>query len=316
MNTITDSKSRIFEAADRLYQALGRESFPTVDAVRREAKVDMNSASAAMKEWRKLQTATPVTVAVAVPDAIGKTAGDLVATVWTQALALANESLHTAEAAWAVERGAADEMRAELSASFEAQALELEGLTQQLDAAKVAATETAEQYQGQVSSLTEQLRVSDLQVHKEHEALVETKARLDGVSAQLETAQGSLSKAETALNTAEQRAVSLEQQLQALRDKNEELHVQLEHASSRADRAEAMVESQGQALAKAEDAAKAAQVKAEQATAEAKAIDEKLRALEINEGTLKGANMTLEGQIAALHKTLEKRAQSEPKPKA
>jgi chromosome segregation ATPase len=316
MNIASDSKTRIFEAADRLYEAAGRESFPTVDSVRREAKVDMNSASSAMKEWRKLQTATPAVVAVAVPEAIGKTAGELVASVWTQAMALANESLHTAEAAWNTERDEAEALRNELSEAHNAQTLEIDGLTQRLSAADITATQTAEQHAEQVLGLTEQLRASDQQVHEGREALAETNGLLKGVSAQLLTVETALTKAETALKTSEQHSTSLEQQLQALRDKNAELLAQLEQATHRATLAEAQIEAQRQALAKAEEGTKAAQVKADQAIAEAKEIDGKLRVLEVSEGTLKGANATLEKQLEALHKTLEKQTKAEPKPKA
>lgn len=63
-------KDRITAAAQELYEQADCQRFPTVDAVRRHAKADMNSTSAVMREWRKAQQAAPVAVAVAVPEAV------------------------------------------------------------------------------------------------------------------------------------------------------------------------------------------------------------------------------------------------------
>mgnify|MGYP006204349805 CR=1 FL=1 len=62
-----DVRERIIAAATDLFEQSGRETMPTVDAVRRAARVDMNAASAVMKEWRRAQTAQAAPVAVAVP---------------------------------------------------------------------------------------------------------------------------------------------------------------------------------------------------------------------------------------------------------
>lgn len=51
--------------AVELYDQADRENLPTVDAVRRAARADMNTASAVMKEWRWVQTAP---AAIIVPD--------------------------------------------------------------------------------------------------------------------------------------------------------------------------------------------------------------------------------------------------------
>ena len=299
MSITSDIKDRIFAAADRLYADAGRESFPTVDAVRREAKTDMNAASAAMKEWRKVQTATPVTVAVAVPEAIGKAAGELIASVWTEAQALANASLHTAEAAWAVERAEADDLRAELAEAHDAQTREIEGLTQRLATAEHEAQHTAALHQGQVTGLQELIQGAEKNLHDTREILAKKEGQLEGVSAQLETTQGTLAKTETALSTSEQRAALLEQQLQAQRDKNAELATKLEHATSRATQAEAQVTAQQQALTKADQATQAAQAKTQE-------IDGELRKLQVHSAKVEGKTEALEQQLAGLLKALEK----------
>lgn len=315
MSTITDTKARIFEAADRLYAEGGRKSHPTVNNVRLACKADMNSVSEAMKEWRKLQTATPDVVAVAVPDAIGKTAAELAGAIWIQATELANVSLNAAEAAWNIERGAADAMRTELSGLFEGQAKEIDELGKQIAAAETAAQQAAELHQAQVNGLTQELQGTEKNLHEKREELAETKGLLSGAKEKIETLGGALSKAESALKTSEDNGKALEQELKALRDKNAELATQLDHATSRATQAENQIVTLSQTLIKAEEGTQAAQIKAEQATAEAKAIDGKLRVLEVREGELVGTNKTLQENIAALLKTLEK-PKAEPKPKA
>jgi colicin import membrane protein len=56
-----ETQDRIFAAADMLYEKKDRASFPTVDAVRKAAKVNMNDASAGMKAWRTMAQHLPIT---------------------------------------------------------------------------------------------------------------------------------------------------------------------------------------------------------------------------------------------------------------
>lgn len=121
----SDVRDRIYRAADELYQQLGRESFPIVDQVRRLAAVDMNAASAVMREWRKEQTIRTAPVAVQVPEDITASANKAIDTLWIQAQNLANEALRAAQAAWEKERAEAEVLRDELSAAFDQQAAEL-----------------------------------------------------------------------------------------------------------------------------------------------------------------------------------------------
>ena len=74
MDPSQDARDRIFKAADALYDQAGREVFPTVDAVRKAAKVNMNEASTVMKEWRRTQ-ARPAPAAIQVPETV-QLAGD------------------------------------------------------------------------------------------------------------------------------------------------------------------------------------------------------------------------------------------------
>ena len=114
-------RERIVAAANELYEELGRETFPTVDTVRRAAKADMNTTSTVMKDWRRQQTAQAAPVAVAVPEAVSQANSAALAAMWQQAQELANESLRAAQASWETEREELDAMRLELANAYEEQ---------------------------------------------------------------------------------------------------------------------------------------------------------------------------------------------------
>lgn len=118
---------RIFNAANSLYEECGRADFPTVDAVRKAAKVNMNDASAAMKQWRRSQTAQAAPVVAQVPDSIADAVSQAMAAIWKQAQELANDSLRSAQAGWEAERQELDVMREQLASAFEEQGEELKG---------------------------------------------------------------------------------------------------------------------------------------------------------------------------------------------
>ena len=125
MNLNPEIQKRIFDAADQLHQDSGRADFPTVDAVRRRARTNMNDASAAMKAWRALQTTTASAPVASIPDAIHRISQDGLSTIWSAAQEHANASLRSAQAGWDAERAEAETVRAQLSAAFDEQAAEL-----------------------------------------------------------------------------------------------------------------------------------------------------------------------------------------------
>ena len=139
-----DVRERVIAAAVDLYEQTGRERFPTVDAVRRLSRADMNAVSAVMKEWRQAQTTQAAPVAVAVPEAVQQANAAAVAALWLNATELANQSLRSAQAGWEKERVELDDMRAELANSYEAQAAEFETTKKQLADSEA---KTAEQVQ-------------------------------------------------------------------------------------------------------------------------------------------------------------------------
>jgi colicin import membrane protein len=144
----TDIRERIIAAAQALYEQNGRSSFPSVDMVRKAARVNMNDASAVMKEWRRAQTTQAAPVAVTVPEAVTQANSQALAALWAQAQELANESLRTAQAAWEAERGELDALRQELADAYETQAAEFEQAKLQAeadrDAYQVAAQRAAD----------------------------------------------------------------------------------------------------------------------------------------------------------------------------
>lgn len=125
-NIPVEVRDRIIAAAEEIYEQLGRETFPTVDTVRRAAKADMNTTSMVMKDWRRQQTTQAVPVAVTVPEAVVQANTSALAQLWVEAQELANESLRAAQSTWEVEREELDVMRKELSTAYEDQASDFE----------------------------------------------------------------------------------------------------------------------------------------------------------------------------------------------
>ena len=112
-------KARIFAAAETLYDEKNRDSFPTVDAVRRQARVNMNDASLGMKEWRKAQLAGLAEVPVIVPDAIQQSGLQLLGTIWQLSQEMATEGLRAAQHVWENERQELETIQAQISSAFE-----------------------------------------------------------------------------------------------------------------------------------------------------------------------------------------------------
>lgn len=125
MNIAQEIRERIFTAANSLYEQSGRTDFPTVDAVRKTARVNMNDASACMKDWRRAQMARVVPVALPMPAAVQQAVNAAMSTLWNAAQELANESLRGAQAGWEAERAEAETLNRQLADAHEAQAAEL-----------------------------------------------------------------------------------------------------------------------------------------------------------------------------------------------
>ncbi|HCF1479696.1 TPA: DNA-binding protein [Pseudomonas aeruginosa] len=153
---VADVRARVFREADRLYEELGRERFPQVEAVRRAARADMNTVTRVMKEWRHLQTAKPEPVHLELPPELHREALTLGSALWSAATEMANASLRKAEADWDQERADAESTRIELSQLYEEQQGDLERLREDKQALQQAFEEQVLVIDGLRQSLAQQ----------------------------------------------------------------------------------------------------------------------------------------------------------------
>lgn len=192
----TDVRERVITAANELYQQAGRERFPTVDAVRRLSRADMNTVSMLMKEWRQAQTTQAVAVAVSVPEAVHQAHAAALVAMWQQATELANQSLRSAQAGWEAERQDFDDMRAELSGSFEAQAAELESIKgrltevlSSLEAEQIHHASEIVRFEKTSAELKSQLAAAVERAHTAEARTIEIERRVDDLKATAAAAQ-------------------------------------------------------------------------------------------------------------------------------
>lgn len=154
-------RDRIWMAADFLYDQSGRgEAKPTVDAVRRQAKANMNDVSLVMKEWREAQKATVKSVAIEVPEPLAVMSVQTLGALWQTAQDHANESLRAAQAGWDMERLEAAALTQQISQAFDEQAVTLEAAERNNDRLAEANRDQVQQIeslQANVRELTNQL---------------------------------------------------------------------------------------------------------------------------------------------------------------
>lgn len=259
-------RDRITAAADQLFNGAGRVNFPTVDAVRRASKTSMNDASAVMKDWRRMQTATAEPVAQAVPDRVQQASAAALAAMWHEAQEIANENLKNVQAAWDAERAEADVLRNELSTAFEGQAVELATTSEALDALDKAATASAQeaaakldQAQIGLAAMTERAITAEARV-------VEIEKRANDLKDSLIAAQEAAHAIAAELATVKAKAVAAEQEAAVLAAKLEAMTDRATKAEARADQAEKQVQQTVQELSSAR-----AQVQTQQAGLDAAA---------------------------------------------
>ena len=203
MDLTKDTLDRIFAAADSLYGQNGRTAFPTVDAVRKTAKVNMNDASTGMKQWRRAQMNQAVPVAVHVPEGIQQVNAAALATLWQAAQELASESLRAARTGWDTERVEFETLNKQMADAYEGKAAELEAV---------------------------QAAIAQLKIESGH--IASDRARLDGA---LHDAHRELATAKGAAERFEARAIEIEHRAA-------ELRTELDHAHQEAGKARAELE--------------------------------------------------------------------------
>ena len=244
-----DVRERVIQAAQELYEQNGRESMPTVDAVRRLARVDMNAASAVMREWRRAQTAQAAPVAVTVPEVVTQAHGAALVALWQTAQELANESLRVAQAAWEAERAEADHDRQELADAYERQAAELEEI-------RAAAERSA-------------------RLHQEQQ---DTQAQaLAAIRAELVTAATRAERAEARAQEIELRAADLRSELDHAHQEQGRIRAELAAAIARAERAESQAQDAEQRAAALRGELESAHQESERSRAETVTLAGELR---------------------------------------
>lgn len=199
-----DIRDRIWSAADFLYEQAGRgDAKPTVDAVRRRAKANMNDVSLVMKDWREAQKATVKSVAIEVPEPLAVMSVQTLGAMWQTAQDHANESLRAAQAGWDMERIEADALTRQISQAFDEQATILEAAEKENE------------------RLVEVNQTQARQIENLHEQVLELNSRLSAATSEA-------SQATVRANEIESRA--------------NELRKELDHAHILAERIEAQAE--------------------------------------------------------------------------
>lgn len=172
MALLPDLQQRIFAAADQLYQVADKQAFPTVDLVRKLAKVNMNDACSGMRLWRQHQTAQVEPIAADLPAELQQASDNSLQALWRQATMLANLTLQAAQQAWQLERAEAAALNDQIATAFEVQAGELTAA--ELDRAALAdqladARRQLEQLRCEhqlASDAAEQIRIRLIEVEK------------------------------------------------------------------------------------------------------------------------------------------------------
>lgn len=219
-----DTRDRIFAAANQLYEAAGREAFPTVDAVRKAAKVNMNDASAGMKEWRRAQTAQAAPIAVQVPEAVRQIHSQGLAALWQAAIDQANESLRAAQTGWEAERAELDALNKQLGDAYDAQAAELDALQAKLTEAgelRGAAIESARTLGEQLDDTRRKLSTAEARTVEIERRAAELRVELDRAHQEAARLRGELSAAQQAATAANGQAEALRGELATVKAKAE-----------------------------------------------------------------------------------------------
>ena len=227
-NLPLDARERVFAAASQIFEESGRQTMPTVDQVRRLAKVDMHAATAAMREWRRQQTAQAAPIAVTVPEVVAKANEQAIAQLWTQAQELANQSLREAQSAWDAERVELDQMRVELSDAFETQADELELAKSRIEALENEARETAaiaaaefQKLRDELGQVRAELGVATTRAERAEATAAELDHRVADLRAELDRAHADVDQVRAEIKRTTTDAEGLRNELAAVKAKAE-----------------------------------------------------------------------------------------------
>jgi colicin import membrane protein len=126
----SDVQQRIFSAANELYEQNGQK-IPTVNTVRKLAKVNMHDAAKGMKIWR--QALKGQDTGIEIPDSIFLIGNNAITSIWQQANQIATESLRAACSAWESEREELNSIIQEISKEHDAGVNQNQELSQTIE---------------------------------------------------------------------------------------------------------------------------------------------------------------------------------------
>lgn len=319
-------RDRIWSAADFLYEQAGRgEAKPTVDAVRRQAKANMNDVSLVMKEWREAQKATVKTVAIEVPEALAIMGVQTLGAMWQTAQEHANDSLRAAQAGWDMERIEADALARQISEAFDEQAAVLDVAERSVDRLEILAADQARQIQSlhdQVRELTDRLSAATHEASQANARASEIESKATELRKELDHAHALAERVQVQVERERAEQQKRIDDLKAEQDAARQAHAtELGRLQERHD---GLVQDRDDARAERDDARREGQSERELRTAEIGKLQEKISGLakdleevraernearaesrEAREGAAKlsGELEALKGQYAAPRKT-------------
>jgi hypothetical protein len=186
-------RDRIFIAADEIYAASQRTSFPTVDAVRKKAKVNMNDASAGMKEWRRVQSASASFVLPSLPSDLQAHGLSVLTKFWDEANKYATESLLAAQNGWETERHEAEELGRQMAVAYDLQSVQLANALQEvsrLTGENHGLNEEMKHFREELLSNRDELDATRRSLNEAVVAAAEANKRADGLHQAAEYARG------------------------------------------------------------------------------------------------------------------------------
>src|SRR6266545_3390506 len=174
-------KDRIFTAADELFAAAPHGDFPSVEAVRKKSRANMNYVVEAVREWRQRQRQTVQAVRDPLPDNLQDAALTMGRSIWETAQRLANESLDAVRAAFEAEKADLAKLSTEQSEAFESLRTELEAMQAkctELESMTQRAQRDVTELRNQLASMTERTATAETRT-------VEIEKRADDLKAEL-----------------------------------------------------------------------------------------------------------------------------------
>ena len=150
----SDSKSRVFSAADELFEELGgNDIFPSVDAVRRAAKVNMNDASFYLREWKKSKISHDIKIIKDLPSTVQDMALRYTSLIWQEAQKVSSETIRITNLERETEREDNEKLRLEMAEAFESCSNSLEAASSNVSNLENTVLEKEKTINGLISKL-------------------------------------------------------------------------------------------------------------------------------------------------------------------